>query len=70
MKLSVEARGKNYFKAKKFGPHFLSLNCVQTSVGVSFGYRKSLQRIRGMRNVTIDTKLSVEPRAPFNGLKS
>ena len=32
MKLSVEARGKNYFKIKNFGSHFLSLNCVQSSV--------------------------------------
>ena len=53
MKLSVEAREKTYFKAKKFGPHFLSLNCVQTSAGVPFGYEKSLEKIRRMRNVTI-----------------
>ena len=32
---------------------FLSLNCVQTSVGVPFGYRKSLEWIRRMKNVTI-----------------
>ena len=40
-------------RQKIFGPHFLILNCVQTSVGVSFGYRKNLERIRRMRNVTI-----------------
>ena len=38
---------------KNFGPLFLSLNCVQTSVGVPFGYRKNLEKIRRMRNVTI-----------------
>ena len=36
-----------------FGHRFLSLNCVHTSVGVPFDYRKSLERIRRMRNVTI-----------------
>ena len=40
-------------RQKIFGPFFLILNCVQTSVGVSFGYRKNLERIRRMRNVTI-----------------
>ena len=34
-------------RQKNFGPHFLSLNCVQTSLGVPFCYRKSLERIRG-----------------------
>ena len=37
VKLSVEAREKNYIQAKNFEPHFLALNCVQTSVGVPFG---------------------------------
>ena len=41
------------FRQKNLGPHFLILNCVQTSVGLPFGYRKNLQRIRRMRNVTI-----------------
>ena len=40
------------FSQKNLGPHFLSLNSVQTSVGVLFGYRKNLERIRRMRNVT------------------
>ena len=40
-------------RQKNFGPHFLSLNCVQISVGVSFGYRKNLEWNRRMRNVTI-----------------
>ena len=40
-------------RQKNFGPHFLSLNCVQTSLGVPFCYRKSLERIRGMRNLAI-----------------
>ena len=31
----------------------MSLNCAQTSVGLPFGYRKSLEKIRKMRNVTI-----------------
>ena len=53
MKLSVGAREKNYFKAKKAWTPFLSLSCVKTSVGVPFGYRKSLERTRRMRNVTI-----------------
>ena len=53
MKLSVEAREKSYFKAKNFAPHFLFLNCVQNSVGAPFGFRKSLERIMRMRNVTI-----------------
>ena len=53
MKFSVEDREKNYFKAKNFGPHFFSLKCLQISVGVAFGYKKSLERIRRMRNVTI-----------------
>ena len=39
-------------RQKNFEPHFLSFNCVQTSVGVPFGYRKNLERIRRMRNVT------------------
>ena len=41
------------FRQKNFGPYFLSLYCVPTSVGVPFGYRKNLERIRRMRNVTI-----------------
>ena len=40
-------------RKKNFRPHFLSLICVQTSVGVPFGYRKNLERIRRIRNVTI-----------------
>ena len=40
-------------RQKNFGPHFLSLNCVKISVGVPFGYKKNLERIRRMRNVTI-----------------
>ena len=40
-------------RQKNCGPHFLSLNCVQTSVGVPFGYKKNLERIRRMRNVII-----------------
>ena len=50
---SVEDREKNHFKAKYFGPHLLTLNCVQTPVGLSFGYRKSLEWIKRMRNVII-----------------
>ena len=40
-------------RQKKMGPQFLSLNSVQFLYGVSFFYRKSLERIRSMRNVTI-----------------
>ena len=61
MKLSVDAREKNYFKAKKMGPNFLSLNFVSTSVGVPFDYRKSLERIRRMRKVTIYDFRQVHP---------
>ena len=39
-------------KQKKFGIFFLFLICVQTSVGVPFGYNKNLGRIRRRRNVT------------------
>ena len=53
MKLSVEAREKLISSKKNFGHHFLSLNCMHTSVGVPFDYRKSLEKIRRMRNVTI-----------------
>ena len=41
------------FRYKKFGPPVLSVNCVQNSVGAAFRHRKSLERIRRMRNVTI-----------------
>ena len=40
-------------RQKTFRSHFLILNCVKTSVGVSFGYRRNLEGIRRMRNVTI-----------------
>ena len=36
-----------------FGPHFSSLNSVQTSVGVQFCYRLCLERIRRLRKFTI-----------------
>ena len=54
MKLYVRAREKNIFRQINFGPHFLSLNCVQTSVGVPFCYGLSLERIRRLRYLTIN----------------
>ena len=53
MKLSVKAREKLISSKKNFGHHFWSLNCAQTSVGLPFGYRKNLERIRRMRKMTI-----------------
>ena len=41
------------FRQKKIGPHFLSLNCVQTTIWAPLCYRKSLEQIRRMRNVSI-----------------
>ena len=43
---------KSYFQVKKIWTSFLSLSWVQTSVGVLFGNRKRLERIRTLRNVT------------------
>ena len=43
---------KSYFQVKKIRTSFLSLSWVQTSVGVLFGNRKRLERIRTLRDVT------------------
>ena len=53
IKLSVKAREKNQFWAKNLNSKFLSLKCVQTSVGVPFCYRLSLEQFKRLRNLTV-----------------
>ena len=53
MKLSVGAERKINLRQKNFGPTFFVFKLSEISVGVPFVYRKNLERIRRMRNVTI-----------------
>ena len=50
---SLRPKRKIVFRQKKIRTRFLSLNCVQTSMGVLFGYRRSLERIRSFRILNI-----------------
>ena len=58
----MSSERKINLRQKHFGP-FLPLNCLKLSVGVLFRVRKSLERIRRMRIVTIYDfrKVELEP---------